>query len=294
MSKNSQFTLSAKPTSFPSIANKSVDLDGLRVAYKEEGTGRAILCLHALGHSSKDFLSLYQLPLTEYRVISLDFPGHGVSGVGLQPVSAAYFARVVEAFINRLDLRDLVLVGNSIGGAVAIRLAARNPNVRLISLSNPAGLDSRDWLAPLFLNVMVGFFQYGVKRGMGYRVLFGWYYRLVLVNRKATARRKEITGDAILLAPALVEGWRSFRETSEDLRPSIHQVLCPVLFTWCMKDRFVQFNRNKKAIQQFAHYKLIRYGVGHTPYIECPQEFLKDFQNFLNANNPAADKRSIS
>ena len=59
---------------FPSIADKSVNIDGINIAYKDEGAGQVILCLHALGHSSKDFTSLYNLPLEKYRVIALDFP----------------------------------------------------------------------------------------------------------------------------------------------------------------------------------------------------------------------------
>jgi len=55
----------------PSIADKSVNIDGINIAYKDEGAGQVILCLHALGHSSKDFTSLYNLPLEKYRVVSL-------------------------------------------------------------------------------------------------------------------------------------------------------------------------------------------------------------------------------
>ena len=50
----------------PSIADKSVNIDGINIAYKDEGAGQVILCLHALGHSSKDYTSLYHLPLEKY------------------------------------------------------------------------------------------------------------------------------------------------------------------------------------------------------------------------------------
>ena len=43
---------------FPCIAEKSIPVDGINIAYKDEGNRQIILCIHALGHSSKDFASL--------------------------------------------------------------------------------------------------------------------------------------------------------------------------------------------------------------------------------------------
>ncbi|MFM7858861.1 MAG: alpha/beta fold hydrolase, partial [Flammeovirgaceae bacterium] len=94
--------------------------------------------------------------------------------------------------------------------------------------------------------------------------------------------RNEIIQDGYRLAPLLVQSWTSFKSTEEDLRPMIKTINCPVLFTWGVKDKFVQFSRNKKAIAQFKNSTLIKYEIGHTPYIECPDLFLKDFQEFLN------------
>lgn len=115
---------------FPSIADKSVNIDGLNIAYKDEGKGQIILCLHALGHSSKDFSTLYNLPLEKYRVIALDFPGQGISTSSSIPASSNFYYSITNKFIQQLDLRNIVIVGNSIGGAVAIRIANSNPNVR--------------------------------------------------------------------------------------------------------------------------------------------------------------------
>ena len=48
-----------------------------------------------------------------------------------------------------------------------------------------------------------------------------------------------------------------------------------------MKDKFVQFSRNVKAIKQFSNYSLLRYPIGHTPYIETPEMFKNDLLFFL-------------
>ena len=114
----------------PSIADKSVNIDGINIAYKDEGAGQVILCLHALGHSSKDFTSLYHLPLEKYRVIALDFPGQGLSSTTSVPASSSFYYSITNKFIQQLELKNIIIVGNSIGGAVAMRIASNNQNVK--------------------------------------------------------------------------------------------------------------------------------------------------------------------
>ena len=266
--------MNVKAQTLPSIADKFVEIENLKIAYKDEGSGQVVLCLHALGHSSKDFLSLYSLPHNNFRMISIDFPGQGISDNPNQTISSTYFAKITDEFIKKLDLKNLIIIGNSIGGATAIRIASNNANIRMLVLANPAGLDKKGWLAPLFLNYMIHFFQNGVDKKANFQDKFSKYYNKVLTSETALVRKNEIVKDAYRfglktyrLAPILVQGWTSFNKAEEDLRPLIETVNCPVLFTWGMNDKFVQFDRNKKAIEKFNNYKLIKYKIGHTPYI---------------------------
>ena len=269
---------------FPSIADQFINIDGINIAYKDAGNGQVILCLHALGHSSKDFSSLYNLPLDEYRIIALDFPGQGLSTSSKIPASSSFYFTITNKFIELLGLKNIIIIGNSIGGAVAIRLASKNSNVKLVSLSNPAGLDKRGFIATFFLNYMIHFFQKGVNNEPSYIRKFEKFYQKVLLSDRAFARRAEIVNDAYPLASLLVEGWSSFKLEEEDIRPLIKHITCPVLFTWAMKDGFVRFARNKQAIKQFRNYALLKYPIGHTPYLEMPERFNNDFLDFIKNN----------
>ena len=278
------YSMTSNAQNLPSIADKSISIDGLNIAYKDEGTGTVILCLHAIGHSSKDFEALYKLDTSKYRIISLDFPGHGNSQHLGQVISASYFAKVVAQFIDKLNLKDIVIVGNSVGGATAIRVASNNSNIKMLALSNPGGLDKRGILAPIFLNYMVNFFQKGVNNKPSFQNKFEDYYNKVLITETSGTRRDEIIKDCYKIAPLLVQAWTSFKSKEEDLRPLITNINCPVLFTWGTEDKFVQFGRNKQAIDKFKNYKLIKYRIGHTPYVECPDLFLEDFNKYLEEN----------
>ena len=269
----------------PSIADKTINIGQTTLAYKDSGTGSIILCLHAVGHSSSDFQSLFDFLSAGHRVIAIDFPGHGKSGSPTAPISASYFASVVDSFIRQMDLHNLVIVGNSIGGATALRLAAGNKEVKALALADPGGLDKRDFIAPIFIAYMVRFFKAGEQGKKSFQSKFRNYYKKVLVSKLADKRREEIVSSAYQIAPLLVEAWQSFGTVQEDLRPLINSVQCPVLFTWGTKDKVVQLNRNKRAINMFSNKKLILYNIGHTPYVECPEDFIKDFTAFLKENN---------
>lgn len=273
---------SAQTLSFPSIADKQAIIEDVTIAYKDEGRGKILLCLHPIGHSSKDFASLFAgLNTDHYRIVALDFPGHGRSGMGKGKATATYYFSIVSQFIASLDLKNVIVVGNSIGGATGIRLAASNPNVRSLILSNPGGLDKGGFFAKLFLGHMVRFFRKGVLSRPSFQRKFESYYHKVLPSELAKNRRQEITKDAYRLAPLLQQAWAGFNTPEEDLRPLINQISCPVLFAWCVNDKYVQLDRSRKAMESFANFSLVTYEAGHSPYLECPDQFIKDLESFI-------------
>jgi pimeloyl-ACP methyl ester carboxylesterase len=48
-----------------------------------------------------------------------------------------------------------------------------------------------------------------------------------------------------------------------------------------MKDRFVRFGRNRKALSGFGNHTLMEYEIGHTPYLEAPERFQADLLDFM-------------
>src|SRR5262245_58708320 len=120
---------------------KEVVVDGVRLAYDDEGQGPAIVCLHAIGHGARDFSPLRERLGHRYRTLALDWPGQGNSGDDREAASAARYTTLLRGFLDAVGLDDVVLLGNSIGGAAAIRLAAESgERVRALVLANPGGL----------------------------------------------------------------------------------------------------------------------------------------------------------
>ncbi len=100
-----------------------------RVAYSEIGSGPTVLLLHATLHDRRDFDPILETLARRYRVIAVDWPGHGDSDPvdpAVEP-SAPLFADVLEDVVDGLGLTRAVLIGNSVGGFAAARLAINRP-----------------------------------------------------------------------------------------------------------------------------------------------------------------------
>ena len=121
---------------------QAVTVDGMQIRYRDEGEGSLVVFVHGIGRSLEDWNEQYALLAGRgYRVISLDLPGFGESDALSVPYSLPAFARALDAFLGALGITEPAhMVGNSLGGAVSMRLAVDAPHrVRSLVLVDSAG-----------------------------------------------------------------------------------------------------------------------------------------------------------
>lgn len=109
------------------------------IAYREVGAGRALVLLHGIGSQSVSWLNQLEA-LKGYRLIAWDAPGYGNSEFlkSEKPLPGDY-AEALHGFLDRLLLKDVVIVGNSLGCLMAGAYAAAHPErVRSMILLDPA------------------------------------------------------------------------------------------------------------------------------------------------------------
>jgi pimeloyl-ACP methyl ester carboxylesterase len=269
------------------------DVDGVRLAYDDEGQGPVVLCLHSIAHGARDYAPLRERLRGRCRVIALDWPGHGRSGEDRAPASAARYAEIAERFADALGLRDVVLIGNSIGGAVAIRLAAKRPDVvRALVLADAGGLDRVDFVTRMVTGAMARFFAAGARGARWFPRAFALYYGVVLSGPDAAEQRARIVAASREMAPGLAEAWRSFGEADADLRDLAASLACPVLVAWAKRDRVLQLWRSRPAIRRIPGARLELFDGGHTPFLECPDEFAATLGAFLDGLPPARSENA--
>jgi pimeloyl-ACP methyl ester carboxylesterase/membrane protein DedA with SNARE-associated domain len=131
----------------------------IRVAYRiwSEQTAdtmdRAVLLLHGSPGSSSDFLSLGPLLADGRLIIAPDLPGFGHSERRVADYSIAAHAGYALALLDRLDIREIDLVGFSMGGGVALEIAAQRPRaVRSLTLLSSIGVQELELLGNHLLN----------------------------------------------------------------------------------------------------------------------------------------------
>lgn len=123
----------------PEMAIHYVEAGGLRLRYTTAGQGDPLLLLHTMRTQLEYFRAILPDLARGHQVIALDLPGHGESAIPDVEYTENSFTQSVAAFLRQLDLRNVTLVGESIGGAIALSLAADNPEgrVRRVVAVNP-------------------------------------------------------------------------------------------------------------------------------------------------------------
>ena len=139
----------------PTIPIETVEVGGNRLRYIKSGKGPTLVLLHTLRTQLDLFEKIVPELSKHFTVYALDYPGHGYSDIPDARYDAAFFTEAVEGFLDRLDLRDVTVAGVSIGGSLALIIAARhNPRVARVIAINP--------------------YDYAKGRGMARSSLAGW------------------------------------------------------------------------------------------------------------------------
>lgn len=108
------------------------------ISYRESGSGRALLLLHGIGSSSASWLNQFE-GISGFRLIAWDAPGYGSSDfLKTEEPHPRDYAEALAGFVERMLLKDIVVVGNSLGCLMAGAFARDNPLVRKVMLISPA------------------------------------------------------------------------------------------------------------------------------------------------------------
>ena len=133
---------------------KKMDLsNNTTLAYVEEGSGnQTLIFIHGLGSYIPAWnKNIYELS-QHYHCIAIDLPGYGTSSKGNYEFSMTYYAQVIKEFADKKGIKDLVLVGHSMGGQIDLTTALQYPDlVEKLILIAPAGFETfnkgqRSWL----------------------------------------------------------------------------------------------------------------------------------------------------
>ena len=277
-----------------------VKADGLRLSTYVVGKGEPLLMLHGLGGSKISWLPLVDALAQRHRVIVPDLPGHGESEKPVADYSPRFYAHVVRCLMDELDAPSAVVLGNSMGGRVALELALRSPaRVSAMALLCPAvpGLRVRYILG--FTRVLPA--EFGA---VPFPLRQQWMERML---RRLFADPSTL-GDAAITAAAgeFIRVYRDPRarmaffssmrnvvtERPEVFWTSMRRVKQPTLVMVGDEDRIVPPKLGWRLANSLPHGELLALpNVGHVPQFEATTEALAALERFLAQHAPNAKRR---
>jgi pimeloyl-ACP methyl ester carboxylesterase len=264
-----------------------IEVQGVRIRYHATGPeeGPAIVLLHGIGRSLEDWeLQHTRLPAT-HRIISLDLPGFGLSQRLPSPATLGSLTDGVWATLDALGLSEpLHLMGNSLGGAVAMQMTVDEPaRVRTLTLVSSAGF-GRTVTVALRILAVPGLGRPLLRRMADPRIarrtertIFS-DAALVTTERIETAvkiaRQPDFAAVYLETARALggVRGvaprWR------RELLPRVAKLGKPTMLLWGERDLILPSLHLAAAREVFPHAQAHVFpATGHMPQIERPDEF---------------------
>ena len=127
-----------------SLPVKSINLNSETIAYAEDGSGeKTLLFIHGLSSTLEAWKKNIQGLKDDYRCIAVDLPGYGKSSRNSTNYSLNDYGGMLQEFIEKKDLKNVILVGHSMGGQIAMHTVLNYPgDFKKLVLIAPAGIET--------------------------------------------------------------------------------------------------------------------------------------------------------
>jgi pimeloyl-ACP methyl ester carboxylesterase len=251
------------------------------VHYDERGAGAPVVLLSSGAHDHHDYDELRALlPPERFRTIALDWPAHGASPPGEGPASVTRFADVAEELVAALAPEGAVVVGNSVGGFSAARLAIRRPElVRGLVLIDSGGFAGRPPHVRIFCALMA-------RPGFLRRIYPAFSARYMRARTDADRRARDAGVATTRADPglrAVAQLWRSFASPAHDLRADAHRITAPTLVLWGRRDPVIPVKLGRRIATLIAGARLVVLDTGHVPHTTDPDAVARELVPFAAA-----------
>jgi pyruvate dehydrogenase E2 component (dihydrolipoamide acetyltransferase) len=262
----------AEASADPTPHEKRIALaDGRELNVLLAGTGDAppLVFLHGLGGSQSTWQVVLGDLVEQHRVAAIDLPGHGTSDRSAEAdYSITGIAHAIAEAVGKLGLSRPIVVGHSLGGAVALRIAIEQPKlIHGVVALDSAGLGEE--IGSELTDLMAG--QAGTDTARGLLQLF--YQDQKLVNERGVAEmaQMQLADGAWAAQQSVANAAFASGRQLQAARLDPAAVSVPVLLIWGEHDRVIPARHAIEALTRFPDASLaIVPNVGHVPQVENP------------------------
>ena len=282
-----------RPADFDQV---DVSANGLRFSSYVLGEGDPVLLLHGLGGTKITWLPLLG-PLSErHRLIVPDLPGHGASDKPRAEYSPRFYARALRRLLQEFGVERAVVIGNSLGGRIALELALRSPDqVAALAVLGPSVPGFR-W------RYLMGFTRV-VPTDLG-AIRKRWMESMIRrlfaePDRLPSAAYSAAAGEFIRIyrdpraRMALLSSLRHIvTERPEPFYGSLRRIKQPTLVLFGELDRLVSPRLGVRLAQNIPNSRFVVLpDIGHVPQFEATAQTVEALTELL-ASPPTRKRRS--
>jgi pimeloyl-ACP methyl ester carboxylesterase len=247
---------------------------------RKRGSGEVIFLIHGSFASLHTWDAWEKVLSKSYTTISMDLPGHGLTG----PTPSGHYStddyeKLIIALADQLKIDSFSIAGNSMGGAVAVKIALRNPQrVKKLILVDAAGFshlnDSSQLTTPFLFKLLQSKITSQLLTKITPRFLFEMNLKQVYGD-PSKIKQEDITRFYELMRR---EGNRGatverLRNPGKNIQDSIKYIQAPTLILWGAKDQWTPLAYAHQFKEAIKTSRLIIYpNAGHIPMEEIPEE----------------------
>jgi pimeloyl-ACP methyl ester carboxylesterase len=251
-------------------------IHGVALEMVERGTGRPLLFLHP-GHPSGRLdpkAPVLEALATDARVLAPTHPGFGSTPAPRELTTIDDLAYLYLDLLDALDLRDVVVVGVSLGGWIAAEMAVKSTaRISALVLANAVGIKPGDRETRDIADI--------------YAITDRQLAELVWANPPRMAPNPKTLPESDLVAMARSRestgryAWSPYMHDPK-LKGRLHRIRIPTLVLWGTADQVtkVDYGRSYAAAIEGARFETIE-GAGHFPHLEQPLAFAGAVTKFI-------------
>ena len=240
----------------------SLNIDDMYVNYLDYGNKDkdAIVLLHGWGQNIEMMQMLGEPFKNEYRIIIVDFPGFGKSSEPKIAMGVDGYTTVIEKLLDKLNVKNPILIGHSFGGRVSVKFASRNKVKKVILLSPALRSPDKKGIRAKALKFM--------KKGPVIKNLEGW--------AKNHIGSRDYKAASPVMKQVLV------MTVKEDLSLDAKKITAPVILIYGSLDSEVPEEDTKEYERLIPDCGLILYeGCTHYAYLERLGQTISIIKNFI-------------
>lgn len=274
------------------------DLHGERLAYRVAGSGETLLLVHGMAGSSETWRHVIPALSGQYRVLAPDLPGHGASSKPRGDYSLGAYAATLRDLLKALDIKRATVVGQSLGGGVALQLAYQYPELceRLVLISS-GGLGREvswtlrllstpgaEFLLPLIAPPFVRSWGDAAGSWLGSKGVHAATVEEMWSAYASLSDRQTRRAFLRTLRSVVDPGGQAVSATSRLYLSSE----MPMQLIWGDRDPIipVAHGRATHAAMPASRLDVLK-GIGHFPHVEAPEEVVDIIERFMTSTERA-------